>query len=96
MITLLIVSALFFAAAIICFVFAFLASLNDKSRKDHVLGLFVCAAFHTVICIFCFTHYIRQVQNKTIQHYINGDYELVDIVVNDKVVDSYYQLIEHD
>ena len=96
MITLLVVSALFFAAAIICFVFAFLALLNDRSRKDHVLGLFACAVFYTVICIFCFTRYIRQVQNEAIQHYINGDYELVDIIVDDKVVDSYYQLIEHD
>lgn len=96
MITLLIVSALFFAAAIICFVFAFLALLNDKSRKDHVLGLLACAVFYTGICIFCFTRYIQQVQNEAIQHYINGDYELVDIVVNDEVVDSYYQLIEHD
>lgn len=96
MITILIVSALFFAAAIICFVFAFLASLNDRSRKGHVLGLLVCAVFYTVICIFCFTCYIQQVQNKAIQRYINGDYELVDIVVNDEVADSYYQLIEHD
>jgi len=96
MITLLIVSALFFAAAIICFVFAFLAFLNDKSRKDHIFGLLVCSVFYTVICIFCFTRYIQQVQNEAIQHYINGDYELVDIIVDDKVVDSYYQLIEHD
>jgi uncharacterized membrane protein YkvI len=96
MITLLIVSALFFAAAIVCFVFAFLASLNDRSRKDHILGLLICAVVYTAICIFCFTRYIQQVQNKAIQHYINGDYELVDIVVNDEVVDSYYQLIEHD
>ena len=96
MITLLIVSALFFAAAIICFVFAFLALLNNKRRKDHVLGLLACAVFYTVICIFCFTRYIQQVQNEAIQHYINGDYELVDIIVDDKIVDSYYQLIEHD
>lgn len=96
MITLLIVSALLFAAAIIGFAFAFLALLNNRDKKEHILGLIICAIFYTVICIFCFSRYIQQVQNKAIQDYINGDYELVDIIVDDKIVDSYYQLIEHD
>lgn len=96
MITLLVVSALFFAAAIICFVFAFLALLSNRGRKEHIFGLIICAIFYTVICIFCFNRYIQQVQNKAIQDYINGDYELIDIIVDGKIVDSYYQPIEHD
>ena len=49
-----------------------------------------------MLSFWFFTLYIHRVQNDAIEHYLCGDYELIEIKVNNQVIDSYYQLIEID
>lgn len=97
MIAVLVVSILFLVLAIILAVISILhVLLDNKVKKLNILYLILCFSISLIISIQLFNHYIKQVENRAIQRYINGDYELVDIIVDGEIVGSYYQLNEHE
>lgn len=97
MIAVLVVSILFLVLAIILAVISILhVLLDNKVKKLNILYLIFCFSISLIISIQLFNHYIEQVENRAIQRYINGDYELVDIIVDGEIVGSYYQLNKHE
>lgn len=98
----LIVSIALFSVTIICIVL--LVMSIDASRVGYGIYykrsfFWICAVvalIAIILAIWSFTTYIHRVQNDAIEHYISGDYELVEEKINDQVVNSYYRLIKTD
>ena len=100
MILFLIVSTTLFAVTIVCTVLLIVFIRDCRLVWTNPVYTFrfwkyiVIGLTSLLVSIWCFTIYVHRVQNDAIEHYISGDYELIEKKVNDQVIDSYYRLIK--
>lgn len=100
MILLLIVSTALFAITVVCIVL--LVMFIRKCRIEWTNPTYTLRFWRYIVVglvslsvsIWCFTIYVHRVQNDAIEHYISGDYELIEKKINDQVIGSYYRLIK--
>lgn len=89
---------------IICIITAVLSILHPlfiyhckEERIAAIDPMFFVALFVSIImAIISFMEYRNNIVNTAIEHYINGDYQIIEKTINGEVVDSYYKLIPTD
>ncbi len=69
-----------------------LATFNDDLMEICLL-ISITTAF---IAVGLLANYHKEIINDAIEHYINGDYQIIKKTINGEVVDSYYKLIPTD
>lgn len=94
-------------AFIVCIIIATLSILElilplfvYHSKEERIAAIdpmFFVALFSAIImAIISFIEYRNNIVNTAIEHYINGDYQIVEKTINGEIIDSYYKLIPTD
>ena len=84
------------ATASIFMIIALIIHDGLKNSLREVIMSFLCCALFVFSSIVSFNSYKERIESNAIDHYIVGDYELIEKVVNGQVVDWQYKITPAD